>query len=111
MIELKNGFSRQRVYASDISLLDFVIPATYQHFEGDNIPPFYKKTVRHTNVIDLTQDMDTILGKMKSNTRNEVRRGEREGIICEYSEGLSEFVPFYNAFAKEKWIMEKRLTA
>lgn len=102
MIELKHGMSRQRIYASKVSWLDFFVPATYQHFEGETIPHFYKKEVRNTNVIDLSQDLVTILSNMKSNTRNEVRRAEREGCYCEFNENVSEFIPFYNNFAKEK---------
>lgn len=102
MIELKHGFSRQRLFANHVSLLDLIVPATYQHYEGRYIPLLYKKTRRYTNVIDLTQDTEVLLAKMKSNTRNEVRRAEREGVVCEFTEDLAGFVPFYNAFAQEK---------
>ena len=102
MIELNHGLTRQRLYATKVSLLDIVVPATYQHYEGKCIPPFYRKIVRNTNVIDLTQELDTILANMKSNTRNEVRRAEKEGCVCEFTEEGSIFIPFYNDFAKEK---------
>lgn len=106
MIELKHGMSRQKIYASKVSLLDFFIPATYQHYEGEGIPPFFKKVVHNTNVIDLSQDLDTILSNMKSNTRNEIRRAEREGCYCIFNDNVSEFIPFYNDFAKEKGLYD-----
>lgn len=102
MIELKHGFSRERFYARKVSFGDIIIPTTYQHFEGKWIPLFYRKVVRNTNVIELTQDMDVILANMKSNTRNEVRRAEREGCQCEFTDDAKDFVPFYNEFANEK---------
>ena len=102
MIVLRHKFSIQKIYAIKPSLLDWFIPATYQHYEGKTIPAYYKVVVRNTNVIDLTQDINVILAKMKSNTRNEIRRAEREGCVCEFTEDVIDFIPFYNAFAKDK---------
>jgi hypothetical protein len=102
MIVLKNGYSRQKIYANKVSFWDVFIPTTYQHYEGNRIPISYEKQIRHTNVVDLTQNIESILANMKSNTRNEVRRAEREGCFCVFTENIRDFIPFYNSFAKEK---------
>ena len=39
---------------------------------------------------------------MKSNTRNEIRRAEREGCRFEIDKDASDFIPFYNSFCDSK---------
>ena len=46
--------------------------------------------------------MDEIASLMKSNTRNEIRRAEREGCIFSIVESKAEFIPYYNGFCHDK---------
>lgn len=44
---------------------------------------------------------------MKSNTRNEIRRAEKENCLFEYNYDYKSFVPFYNEFCKSKGMEDK----
>jgi len=85
-------------------MLDLVLPVMYCGYRGDKnkIPFYYRINKGHSCVTDLTVGMDDILASMKSNTRNEIRRAEREG--CEFSivNGMDEFIPFHNDFCESK---------
>lgn len=69
-------------------------------------PSFLLKLMRHrqhhTVIVDITKNPEEILQGCKSNTRNEIRRAEREGVSFGYIDSLQEFVDYYNAFAVEK---------
>lgn len=108
MIEVKTKYSHILYYAQKVSFKDVVIPSSYQHFEGIYIPPFYRKEIHLTNVIDLTQDVDTLFSKIKSNTRNEIKRAIKEGYRCEFNQSYSEFISFYNDFAELKSLPKLR---
>lgn len=102
MIEVKTKYSHILYYAKKVSFKDVIIPSSYQHFVGSYIPPLYRKEIHLTNVIDLTQDIDTLFSKIKSNTRNEIKRAIKEGYSCEFNQSYSEFMVFYNDFAELK---------
>ena len=62
----------------------------------------------YTVQVDLRRDQDELLGKMKKNTRYEIKRAEGAGnFVCEISNGaesraLIEFCNFYDRFAERK---------
>ena len=56
-----------------------------------------------TNVIDLTQEMDTIWKNMDNkNVRYWIKRAEREGIKIRINEGYDQFYKIYRSFMKKK---------
>lgn len=58
-----------------------------------------------TNVIDLTQDLDTIWKKMDNkNVRYWINRAEREGIKIRINEDYDQFYKIYRSFIKKKRI-------
>jgi lipid II:glycine glycyltransferase (peptidoglycan interpeptide bridge formation enzyme) len=58
-----------------------------------------------TNVIDLTQDLDTIWNKMDNkNVRYWVNRAQREGIKIRINEDYDRFYKIYRSFIKKKGI-------
>ncbi len=101
MIKIKNFFSVYKLYATKTSLLDWIIPTAYEHYEG-TVPKFYKETSGKTSYIDLTLDLEGIMALMKSNTRNEVRRAIKEGCSFEVNKDYDSFIPFYNEFCLMK---------
>ncbi len=106
-MEIKNKLYIQRFFAKKLHVSDLWKAVTYTQYEGRVIPPFwYKKEIGYTSTLDLTQSLDEIFSKMKSNTRNEVRRAEKEGITFEYNFDYDAFIPFYNEFSESKGLHE-----
>lgn len=77
---------------------------TVRDWGGKNIPFWYKVSHGHTATSDLTLPWDEIYSRMKSNTRNEVKRAEKEGVVMECNYDYEAFVPFYNDFCDSKGI-------
>ena len=115
MIETKCLTHTIRLFAERLSWLDLFRPVMYCSYRGDKnrIPSYYSVIKGHSCVTDLTLSLENILKAMKSNTRNEIRRAEKEG--CEFCvvDNISEFIPFYNEFCKSKgfpdYVSEARL--
>ena len=104
MIEIKSITHTVRLFASRLSMLDLFVPVMYCSYRGNkNKIPFYYKVIKGDSCYtDLTVGMDVVLASMKSNTRNEIRRAEREG--CEFStvDDMDEFIRFHNDFCASK---------
>lgn len=113
MITIEQGkFRKLVINAKKISPKDKLLMTCYSSFIGKK-PSFMKVKEGYTILIDLKQSEDDILMSFKSNTRNEVRRGIKDGYFFEISSNIQEFVDFYNVFAKEKslgLITEKSLS-
>lgn len=80
---------------------DSLLLSCYTSYLGPNTKLF-KTIPGHTIQINLEQDGNDILMGFKSNTRNEVRRGIKDGLSFRKVEDINEFVDFYNNFAKAK---------
>lgn len=104
MIEVKSWTHCIRLYATKTRLLDFVFPVLYCGYRGDlqRVPSCFAKYKCETSISDLTLSMEELLARMKSNTRNEIRRAQREG--CEFLlvNDQDEFILFYNDFCASK---------
>lgn len=106
-MEIKNRFYIQRFFAKELYLSDLWKAVTYTQYEGTKKPAFwYKKELGYTSTIDLTKSLDELLSNMKSNTRNEIRRAEKEGCTFEYNFDYNAFIPFYNVFSNSKGLNE-----
>lgn len=104
MIEVKNKIYTQRFFAKKISSSDLFKAVTYTQYEGDEktIPCWYKRINGETSTIDLTQTAEELYGAIKSNTRNEIKRAQKEGCTFDYNYDYESFVPFYNDFCESK---------
>lgn len=109
MLEIKNTLYTQRFYAKTLPYSDLFKAVTYTQFEGElnNIPFWYEKHPGETATIDLTKSEEELYKDMKSNTRNEIKRAEKEGCTFETNYDYELFVPFYNAFCESKGLAEK----
>jgi hypothetical protein len=58
--------------------------------------------VNHTSVLDLTQDLDTLWGKMDRTCRYKIRRAEREQIQVKINQDYEAFYRISLQFQKEK---------
>lgn len=102
MITIKQGrFRKLIINANNVCTTDKLLMTCYSSYLGKK-PKFMKVKEGYTILIDLKQSEDEILMSLKSNTRNEVRRGIKDGYFFSTSTDKNEFVLFYNAFAKEK---------
>lgn len=101
MIEVNQSSHSLKIYARRASFADVLKPTLYTGYKGTNKTGFIVE-IRKTLLIDLTQDEDGIMSGCKSNTRNEIRRGVRDGYIFKSGIEPKDFVPFYNDFAHEK---------
>lgn len=104
MIETRSITHIVRLFARELKWTDFFAPVMYCSYQGDKaaIPFFYSIDKSCSCCTDLTLPMDEILKTMKSNTRNEIRRAEKEGCEFAIDSDTSEFVTFYNAFCDSK---------
>lgn len=104
MIETKSSTHTIRLFADRLHWADIFRVVMYCSYRGDKsrIPFFYSINKGSSCETDLRPSMDEIMAKMKSNTRNEIRRAEREGCRFVIDDGFEEFIPFYNAFCDSK---------
>lgn len=52
--------------------------------------------------LDLTQDEETIFSKFRTTNKQEIKKSEQDGVVCEFDGDTETFVEFYNDFAKAK---------
>lgn len=104
MIEVINKVYTQRFFAKSLSWDDLFKAVTYTQYEGNEtmIPFWYKRVVGETSTLDLTKTIDELYTGIKSNTRNEIKRAQKEGCTFDYNYDYEAFVPFYNDFCKSK---------
>lgn len=101
MIEIKEKFYHLVIRGNKVDLMDYLIPACYADFRGRKPFLFFSRKSK-TIIIDLRQDMESIMSGIKSNYRNEIRRAEREGVIFSNKRDVKWFVDYYNDFAEKK---------
>lgn len=104
MINVKSRTHTVRYLAQSVIPSDLFRVVRYVGYRGDvkRLPWWLSVDMANSCRTDLTRTPDEWLADMKSNTRNEIRRAERDGCRFEVAEGVDEFVALYNAFAKEK---------
>ena len=104
MIEVKSRTHTIRLFAEKLQFSDIYKLVLYCGYRGDikKIPWYYTFSKGASCYTDLTKSMDEIVSLMNSNTRNEIRRAEREGCIFSLVESKAEFVPYYNRFCRDK---------
>jgi hypothetical protein len=59
----------------------------------------------HTVELNLEQDVDVIYANFRNTVKQEIRKSEKEGVVCDFrQDNIDEFVQFYNDFAHAKKI-------
>lgn len=104
MIEIISKTHVQRLFATKTQFSDLFKAVVYFGFKGrvDDIPFYFSKHKGESCETDLTLSIEEIMGLMKSNTRNEVRRAEKENCTFEIENDIDAFVKFYNDFCDSK---------
>ena len=98
MISIKKGNKRVKYFAgkSDFSIIS---PAVYIQANSTAKLFGYKREPFFTKVLLLDEDIDE-MKPFARNTRNEVRKAAKEGVLFDLCNNMDEFISFYNAFAK-----------
>ena len=104
MIETSSLTHTTRLFAEHTELSDMFWPTVYFSYQGDiaRVPWYFKKEKGESAQTDLTEPMEAIMARMKSNTRNEIRRAEKAGCGFEIVTNIDEFIGFYNSFCHSK---------
>ena len=104
MIETASLTHTTRLFAECTKLADIFWPTAYFSYQGDiaQVPWYFKKGRGESAQTDLTEPMEALMARMKSNTRNEIRRAEKAGCSFERVTDIDEFIEFYNAFCASK---------
>lgn len=108
MIEVKSITHTIRLYSDRVHFSDLFKVVMYCGYRGDKarIPRYYTIVKGESCLTDLRRTEDELLAAMKSNTRNEIRRAEKEGCEFQLVETFDEFIPFYNSFCTEKGLSD-----
>ena len=75
---------------------------SYSNYLGDANPCMFIKKSKYTVLVPLNSSDEGLLMAAKTKTRNQIRRALKDGVVCEESNDMKEFVEYYNAFAKDK---------
>ena len=62
--------------------------------------------INYTIEIDLLEDINSILQKFRNSLKQEIKKANKIGIVCEYKKDIDTFLPFFNEFAKNKHIYQ-----
>ena len=109
MIKIEKSLYTHIMFANKLSVKDLFRAVCYFNFRGDcdNIPAYYHVIKGMTAISDLKLSMDELMGLMKSNTRNEIKRAVKEGCTFEAGHDFESFVPYYNAFCESKGLDDR----
>lgn len=104
MITIISSTHLIKMFADKLNIWDLFMPVLYNGYRGAKakIPFYYARVVGHSCVNDLSKSMDEVFGGMKSNTRNEIRRAEREGVVFSSDANQEDFIKMYNVFCASK---------
>jgi len=95
------GFFKEIFFAEEISLLDMFRLVRYYY--PQKVPVFgFIREEAYTAYIDISGDQESFFTNFKKNTKYEIRRASREGVIFEVENDLKFFHSYYNEFAKSK---------
>lgn len=103
-MEVKSRFHTVRWFEPIVHYGDLFRAVVYCSYQGDPAKRTwgFSRELDHSCVSDLTHDMAEIAASMRKDTRNGVRRAEKEGCQFVVVDDLSEYVDYHNAFCKSK---------
>lgn len=104
VIKIKSLFLNYKLnfFSSNPSRKDIVKFIQYSQCQSRSEFYGFKREKCFTKIIDISQNNDEIFRKFKKNTKYEINRAKKEGIIFNVEEKPEQFVKFYNVFAESK---------
>ncbi len=82
---------------------DFILPTAYMDTSSPRKPFGFQTEYRHTLLTDLRPDEEEIFRNFPKDTRNQIRRCERDQCFSlNLQTRLENFIPLYNAFAQTR---------
>src|SRR5438874_13107600 len=92
----------EKRFAAYPRLSDAVLPVHYLDCPDSGRIFGFVRQPSQTLMIDLQQTPDAIMGSFRANTRNEIRRAEREAVLCRAASGFEQFLALYEAMSTRK---------
>jgi hypothetical protein len=90
---------REYWFSYEKKISDIFTLTTYLNIQGPEESRIWGlKKITHSVQNSLTLDKETIFAGFPSSYRNEIRKAEKEGIMCSYDKDIDSFVDFFNAF-------------
>lgn len=84
------------------SMLDLFRLRLYSHVKPDGQQPVGVKNVSHTVELSLEPAEEEIIANFRNTVKQEIRKSEKEGVVCTFEKDVETFIPFYNEFARAK---------
>ena len=95
------GLFREIFFADKVKYIDIVQLTRYYYPETK--PKFgFIKQEAYTAYIDISGNSEEFFSKFKKNTRYEINRAKREGVLYEIIDDIDVFFKYYNDFARSK---------
>lgn len=122
MLKIRSQGYSVRIHDSKTRLSDIFKIVLYTSYKGalSKVPFWFHKRIGYTCVVDLKKGEDEIFDQIKSTSRNEIRRAEKEGVVIDILEynlnnknikDLSQFIDYYNRFAAQKGLESRDLNS
>lgn len=89
-------------FSKNIQLIKGVGFTIYKQCQDNKNYPFFIKKVFNTIHIDLNKNESVLRSDFTKTTQYEIRKAERDGVVCSSNLSVEEFVNFFNIFAQSK---------
>jgi len=97
---------RERWFAPEISVLSAFVPSVYVQSKKTGFTPGFSRKPFGTKIIELSQSVEALREACDKGSLYEIRRAEKDGAGFSELFDRTEFLNFYNDFAKLKGLAE-----
>jgi lipid II:glycine glycyltransferase (peptidoglycan interpeptide bridge formation enzyme) len=93
---------KQKFFYDRPALVDMMTLTEYTGTKSTNDIIGFKKFILYTKIIPLKNSSEELISQFRKNTRYEIRRAAKDGVVFTTEPDLMSFVQFYNAFMRSK---------
>jgi hypothetical protein len=99
---IEKKFSTEKWFFRQVKMRDLCAVVVYRQCQCSSRRFGFLRWISHTKITYLAAGAEQLLSGLPKKTQYEVRRAERENVEFVSNVSLSEFIPFFNAFAGAK---------
>lgn len=99
---LTNGWRLEKWFCNTVDKRDALRVIAYRQCRETNLKPGFISWISHTKILNISDGKNQILERIGKKTKYEIKRAEREGVKFSRDESLSNFVQYFNRFARGK---------